>query len=388
MKQKIQGGAQPKSKIPMADLKAQYALIREEIQAAMARVLASSQFILGPEVVAFERAFADHCGVRHAVGVHSGTSALYLALLALGVGPGDEIITVPFTFVATAEAVSWTGARPVFVDVDPGHYTMDPSKIEVAITKKTKGILPVHLYGHPADMDPILKLAERRGLFVLEDAAQAHGALYKGKRVGSFGQVACFSFYPSKNLGAYGEGGAIITSDDEIALRLRKLRNHGRLDQTSPHEFLGMNARMEALQAAILAVKLRHLDRWNELRRRHVSVYHQLLSSTGLVLPVEASYAKSAYHLYVVLSKHRDRLCSYLHERNVGAQIHYELPVHLLGFYRELGYREGDLPVTERLCKEVLSLPLYPEMTEDQLQEIADAVQQFEKKSPSRISKA
>ncbi len=363
-------------KIPAVDLKAQYDSLKDEIHAAIKHVLETSQFILGEDVDAFELAFAKYCGVRYAVGLNSGTAALHLALLALGVGPGDEVITVSQTFVATAEAISWVGAKPVFIDVDEKTYTMDPSKIEKAITPKTKVILPVHLYGQPADMDPIMAIAKKHKLIVLEDAAQAHGALYKGKRVGSFGKAACFSFYPGKNLGAYGEGGAVVTDDLEVATLVQKIRNHGGLRKYE-HEILGMNARLEGIQGAVLRVKLPHLEKWNELRRKHAARYTELLKDSGLQLPYEAPYAKSVYHLYVMRSPERDALNAYLNEKGIASQVHYPRPNHLLPMYRAIGYKEGDLPVTEKALKEVISVPLYPELTEEQIRYVADAVKSF-----------
>ena len=364
-------------KIPLVDLRAQYESIKDEIQAAVTKTFETSQFILGPAVEAFEEAFAKYCGVRCCIGVNSGTAALHLALLAFGVGQGDEVITVSQTFIATAEAISLTGARPVFIDIDEKTYTMDPSKLEKAITPKTKVIIPVHLYGHPAQMDTVLEIAKKHGVTVLEDAAQAHGALYQGKRVGGFGNAACFSFYPGKNLGAYGEGGAVVTDDLELATRIRKLRNHGGLRKYE-HDIIGMNARLEGIQGAILGVKLPHLDRWNELRRQHAATYAALLQGLNLGLPQEAPYAKSVYHLYVIRTRDRDALNTYLNEKGIGSIIHYPTPNHLLNFYRKLGYREGDLPVTEKISKEVLSLPIYPELKKEQIQYIADAIRAFQ----------
>lgn len=369
--------AAEKKVIPFVDLKTQYHSIQAEIQSAISRVLDTSQFILGTEVADFEHAFAQFCGAKYAIGVNSGTSALYLALLALGVGPGDEVITVAQTFIATAEAISWTGARPVFVDIDEKTYTMDPEKFKKATTKKTKAVIPVHLYGHPADMDPILEVANKKNLFVIEDAAQAHGALYKGRRVGSLGRLACFSFYPGKNLGAYGEGGGITTNDSKLAILIQKLRNHGRLEK-GLHECLGLNARLEGIQGAILKVKLPYLEQWNRLRRQHAELYSKLLNHPNLVLPYEAGYAKSAYHLYVIRSRKRDRLVAYLNEQGILAQVHYAIPVHLNPPYRKLGYSRGSLPVTEAVCHEILSLPLYPELTEEQIKFISETVLEFE----------
>ncbi|HXV28569.1 MAG TPA: DegT/DnrJ/EryC1/StrS family aminotransferase [bacterium] len=364
-------------KIPLVDLKTQYDSIRDEIHAAIFRTLETSQFVLGEGVEGFEEDFARYCGVRYAAGTNSGTSALHLALLALGVGPGDEVITVSQTFIATAEAISLTGARPVFIDIDEKTFCMDPSGIEKAITKKTKVILPVHLYGHPADMDPILQIAQKHKLFVLEDAAQAHGALYKGKKVGGFGHAACFSFYPGKNLGAYGEGGGVVTNDPEIAIKIKKLRNHGGLKKYE-HDLIGMNGRLEGMQGAILRAKLPHLDGWNELRRKHAARYGELLKDLKLTLPGEAAHAKSVFHVFVIRAADRDRLNAYLNDKGISSIIHYPVPNHLLSFYRVLGYREGSLPVTEKVSKEVLSLPLYPEMTDDQMQYVAEAIRSFQ----------
>lgn len=377
--------------IPLVDLKAQYQSIKEEIDAAVARVFQSGQFILGREVEGFEEEFARYCDVRYAVAVNSGTSALFLALSALGVGAGDEVITVSQTFVATVEAICWTGAKPVFVDIDEVTYTMDPTQVESALTPRTKVILPVHLYGHPADMDPILEIARRRNLKVLEDACQAHGALYKGKKAGSLGDAACFSFYPGKNLGAYGEGGAVVTNEEGLATLMRKLRNHGGLKKYS-HDLVGTNARMEALQGAILGTKLPHLDRWNLSRRQHAGEYSSLLEKDDeLVLPREASYAKSAFHLYVIRTPRRDELDIHLNKKGIRSLVHYPVPNHLLSCFGPLGYRPGSLPVTERIAKEVLSLPLFPELSPEQIRYVVGHVHEFlqgvrsvEKNSPVR----
>lgn len=363
-------------KIPLVDLKAQYESIKEEIDAAIRRVLENSSFILGKEVEAFEETFARYCGVRFAVGVNSGTAALHLTLLAMGIGEGDEVITVSQTFVATIEAICWVGARPVFVDIDEKTYCMDPARIEAAVTKKTKVILPVHLYGHPADMDPLLAIAKKRKLYVIEDACQAHGALYKGKRVGGFGHAACFSFYPGKNLGAYGEGGAVVTNDEKLAVQIKKLRNHGGLEKYS-HEFVGFNARLEAMQAAILGAKLPYLDRWNGLRRQHAREYDSLLGKSRLKLPQVAPYAESVFHLYVIRAPERDRLNTRLNEQGIGSLIHYPQPSHWVECYKHFGSGKGSLPVTEKVCSEVLSLPLYPELSGAQIRTVASAVESF-----------
>ena len=366
-------------KVPLVDLKIQYAGIKDEINQAIQRVLDSSEFILGKEVEAFEREFADYCGVQYAVAVNSGTSSLILALMAMGVGPGDEVVTVSQTFIATCEAINWVGAKPVFVDVDEATYTMDPSQLEKAITSQTKAILPVHLYGHPCDMDAILKIAKKKNVLVLEDCAQAHGALYKEKRVGSFGQAACFSFYPGKNLGSYGEGGAVVTNDSNLATHVKKLRNHGSIKKYA-HEMIGLNARMEALQGAILCVKLPFLDRWNDLRRKHAAQYNALLKDSDVKTPNESKDAKSVFHQYVIRSSKRDALNEYLNEQGVCSQIHYPTPNHLMPFYRHLGYGGGSLLRTETICNEILSLPMFPEMTQQQIDQVVQSIQSFTKK--------
>jgi len=359
--------------IPLVDLKAQYQSIRDEIDGAMRRVVESTSFILGPEVRAFEQAFAAYCEVEHAVGVDSGTAALFLALLACGIGAGDEVITTPFTFMATAEAISQTGARPVFVDIDPATYTLDPARIEVAITPRTRAILPVHLYGQPADMDAINAIARAHGLWVIEDAAQAHGARYRGRRVGGLGDIACFSFYPGKNLGAYGDAGAVVTNRPDLAARVRSLRDHGRSSKYL-HDELGWGFRLDALQAAILGAKLPHLDAWNAARRAHARRYNELLADTDLILPAAAAYAEHIYHCYVVRLARRDEVVAALQQRGIGVGIHYPVPLHLQPVYRDLGYAEGAFPVSEESAHTVMSLPMYPELTEEQQQEVAQAV--------------
>lgn len=365
--------------IPFVDLGAQYASIKPEIDAAVAKVLESGQFVLGDEVAAFEAEFAAYCGGRYGIAVNSGTSALHLALLAAGIGPGDEVITVPFTFVATAAAVWYTGARPVFVDIEPGSFTMDVNQIEEAITDRTKAILPVHLYGQSADMDPILDVARRHGLKVIEDAAQAHGAEYKGRRVGSIGDLSCFSFYPGKNLGAYGEGGMVLTNNSEFADTLRMLRDWGQKEKYQ-HTLKGYNYRMDGLQGSILRVKLRHLDAWTEARRVNANLYDQLLSESGIIRPCEMPYARHVYHLYVVRSQQRDTLHEVLSRRGIQTGSHYPIPVHLQEAYADLGYKCGDFPCSERAASEVLSLPMFAELTETQQQRVADAVCKINKR--------
>ena len=359
--------------IPIADLKAQYHAIKEEIDRAISDVLESSQFILGKEVAAFEDEFAAYCGAAHGVGLNSGTSALHLALLAAGVGPGDEVITVPFTFVATVAAIIYAGARPVFVDIEPASFTMDVSRIESAITARTKAILPVHLYGQCADMDPIVELARRRGLAVIEDAAQAHGAQYKGRRAGSLGDLACFSFYPGKNLGAYGEAGAVVTNNAEYNRVIRMLRDWGG-EKKYIHSLKGYNYRMEGMQGAILRVKLRHLEAWTEARRRHAAAYRRLFAQAGVRIPCEMPYNRHVYHVYAIRTAQRAGLQAALEAAGIQTAIHYPIPVHLQPAYSDLGYRRGDFPVSERAADEVLSVPIYPEMTDAQVGIVASSI--------------
>jgi dTDP-4-amino-4,6-dideoxygalactose transaminase len=363
----------PNFKVPSLDLKEQYQSIKPEIDAAIAGVLDSSQFVLGPEVATFEQEFAAYCSVSECIALNSGTSALHLSLLAAGVGTGDEVITVPFTFVASVAAVVYTGARPVLVDIDPHSFTMDPAAIEAAITPRTKAILPVHLYGQPADMDPIMEIARRHRLIVIEDAAQAHGAKYKGRPAGRIGDIACFSFYPGKNLGAYGEGGAVTTNSTEFANTIRVLRDWGQ-DRKYHHLLHGFNYRMEALQGAILRVKLRHLERWNEARRAVVDQYNQLLAGSCVERPAEMPWARHVYHQYTIRTNGRDSLQQALLRKGIQTGIHYPVPVHLQPAYASLGYGRNSLPESEKAAGQVLSLPLFPELTKDQIEMVAQAV--------------
>jgi dTDP-4-amino-4,6-dideoxygalactose transaminase len=360
-------------KVPFLDLKAQYRSIKPEVDAAIAHVLETTQFVLGDEVAAFEREFAAYGGAAQGIAVNSGTSALHLALLAAGIGPGDEVITVPNTFVATVAAVKYAGARPVLVDIDPARYTMDPARIEAAITPRTKALLPVHLYGQPADMDPIVEIARRRGLVVIEDAAQAHGARYKGRPVGSLGDLACFSFYPGKNLGAYGEGGMVLTSNAEYAKTIRMLRDWGQ-DRKYNHLLAGYNYRMEGMQGAILRVKLRHLESWTEARRAHAERYRELLADCGVGIPVEATGARHVYHVYAVRARQREAVMKALGEQGIQTGIHYPIPVHLQPAYADPAYARGSFPLAEKAADEVTSLPMFPEMTEEQLQLVSGAL--------------
>jgi dTDP-4-amino-4,6-dideoxygalactose transaminase len=359
--------------IPFVDLRAQHAAIRQELDAAIGRVIDTCQFTLGPEVEAFESEFANYCEAPFGVAVNSGTSALHLALLAAGVGPGDEVITVPFTFVATVSAILYAGATPVFVDIDPVTFTMDPLRVEAAVSRRTKAIVPVHLYGQPADMDPILEVARRYNLIVIEDAAQAHGAEYKARRVGNLGDMACFSFYPGKNLGACGEGGMVLTSEPGLARTIRMLRDWG-AEEKYRHVLKGFNYRMEAIQGAVLRVKLKYLEDWTEGRRRAAARYDELLAEAGVRTPVVRPFARHVYHVYAVRCRNRARWQEALHQRGVQTGIHYPMPVHLLPGFADLGGTEGQFPNSERTAVESLSLPMFPELTEAQIGLVARAI--------------
>jgi len=360
--------------IPFVDLKAQYRSIKTEIDAAIGQVLENAAFVLGPAVADFEKKFATYVGTTHAVGVNSGTSALHLALLGAGIGPGDEVIAPTMTFVATASAIDYSGARPVLVDVDPVTYTIDPSRIEDAITPRTKAVIPVHLYGQCADMDPILEIARRRGLLVVEDAAQAHGAEYKGRRAGSMGDIAGFSFYPGKNLGAYGEGGAVTTNRDDFARTVRMLRDWG-AEKKYQHVLKGYNYRMEGIQGAVLGVKMGHIEAWTEARRSVARLYAELLDGVkGIVLPTERPGCRHVFHVCAVLVKERDRVLAALQGAGIGVGIHYPQPVHLLPCFSDLGYQRGAFPVAERVGDEELSLPMFAELTESQQREVCGAL--------------
>jgi len=359
--------------IPLVDLKAQYDLIRDEIDEAIQRVLDNTSFIGGSEVSSFEDAFAEYCGAKFAIGVSSGTEALRLALIACGVGEGDEVITSPSTFIATVEAIAGVGAKPVFVDVDEETNNIDPALIEAAITDRTKAIIPVHLYGYPVDMDPILDIARKHGLKVVEDAAQAHGAEYKGTRIGGFGDVACFSFYPGKNLGAYGDAGGVVTNDEAIADEVRLLRDHGRSDKYE-HRVLGFNSRLDSLQAAILKVKLAHMEKWTDQRRAAAAIYGELLQDAGVRLPAEQPGFKPVYHLYVVRTPKRDEIAEALKAAGVASGVHYPIPLHMQPALSYMGHSEGDFPNCEQNARDCLSLPMYPELTEEQAQFVAQQV--------------
>lgn len=362
--------------IPFVDLSVQHLPIMDDMRAAMEAVIKKGDFILGKDVSDFENAFAKYCGVDFAIGVDSGTSALEIVLRAMNVGPGDEVITVANTFIATASAISFTGARPVLVDIDPETYTISIDGIAEAISPKTKAVIPVHLYGHPADMDPILDLAKANRLPVIEDACQAHGATYKGRQVGSLGDAGCFSFYPAKNLGAFGDGGMVTTGNLEIADRIRMLRNYGQREKYD-HRLIGYNCRLDTLQAAVLKAKLPCLNKWNEERRRNADIYNEMLSGTELALPLEAEYAHHVYHLYVVRAKDRDALQSYLADRGIGTGIHYPIPIHRQKAYTQLGYVQNSVPYVEAYADQILSLPMFPGMRRDQVEYTARTIKAF-----------
>ena len=364
-------------KVPYFDLPAQIRALRPELDAAIAHTLDACSFCLGPDVTAFERDFAAFIGVPHCLGFNSGTSALHIAMRLLNIGPGDEVITTPYTFVATSWAISYVGARPVYVDIEEQTMNLDPHQVAGAITPRTKAVMPVHLYGHPFDADPLLAICRQHQLVLVEDAAQAHGARYRGKNAGTFGAMAAFSFYPGKNLGACGEGGALVTTREDLATRARSLREHGSSVRYY-HDEVGYNYRMEGIQGATLGVKLKHLPAWNQRRRALAHRYHTLLQDTPLRLPREANHAESAYHLYVVRHPARDQLREYLAAQGVGTALHYPLPLHLQKCYAHLGYRAGDFPVAERAARECLSLPIYPELTDEQAECVTTAIHGFQ----------
>lgn len=363
--------------IPFVDLQAQYRNIKPEIDKAVHQILDSSSYILGKAVKDFEAAFAKAHDAKHCLGVSSGTDALHLILWALGIGPGDEVITVPNTFIATIEAILLVGAKPVFVDINEGDYNIDTTKIEKAITAKTKAVLPVHLYGHSCDLHPILELTRKHNLWLIEDACQAHLAEYNGKKVGTFGIAAAFSFYPGKNLGAYGEAGAVMTNDSELYIKLSKLRDHGQ-GQKYFHEYWGHNYRMEGLQGAVLCVKLNYLEEWTKVRRKNAQYYnHYLREIPEISLPAEMPYAKHVYHLYEIRTHKRDELKTYLEGSGIATGLHYPIPLHIQKGLSCLGYREGEFPVTEKVSREILSLPMYPELTEGQISYVCNSIREF-----------
>jgi len=369
----------------MVDLKAQYHRIRGEVDAAVARVLESTAFIKGEECALFEQEFAAWCGARSACGVANGTDALTLCLRAYGVGPADEVVTVANTFIATGEAILLNGARPVFVDVDPVTYTMDPARLEKAMTPRTRLVLPVHLYGHPADMKAIVEIAGRKGVKVLEDAAQAHGAEIDGHRAGTLAHAASFSFYPGKNLGAYGDAGMVVSNDADFVARVRQIANHGGGTNKYDNVVLGTNSRLDTLQAAVLRVKLRHLDAWNRERRERAEAYAKALAGApSVVLPRERAGARSAWHLYTIRTPDRDGLQAHLKAQGIATAVHYPRPIHLQPAMAAAGGKPGDLPVSESLCREVLCLPLYPELPFDAVQRVAAEVRSYREASVAR----
>jgi dTDP-4-amino-4,6-dideoxygalactose transaminase len=362
-----------RAEVPLADLKSQYANLRDEINQSLDEVAAGASFILGPKVAQFEKDFAAYTGTKHAIGVNSGTSALHLGLICAGVGPGDEVISVPMTFIATSWAISYCGATPVYVDVDPVTYTMDPKLVEKRITKKTKALLPVHLYGQMADMDALMDISRKHGIPLIEDAAQSVGATYNGKPAGSIGQTGCFSFYPGKNLGAAGEAGAIVTNDSKIAARLRSLRDHAQ-EKRYHHDEIGFNYRMDGFQGAVLAIKLKHIEQWTEARRAMAGKYQQRLADLPLELPTEANGRRHVWHLYVATHPQRDRIRTELEARGIHTGLHYPIPLHMQKAYAHLGYKQGEFPVSERVGRECLTLPLFAEMTPAQQNAVIEAL--------------
>jgi len=363
-------------KVPYFDLAAQIRGLRKELDAALARTLDNCSFCLGPDVAQFEKDFAKYCGAEQCVAFNSGTSALHVALLLLNIGQGDEVITTPFTFVATSWAISYTGAKPVYVDIDDATFNIDLALIARAITPRTKAILPVHLYGQPFDVDKVLEICRKHNLPLVEDACQSHGAKYKGKTIGTFGEMSCYSFYPGKNLGACGEGGALVTDNGDFAARGRALREHGSTTRYY-HDEIGFNYRMEGFQGATLGVKLPYLGKWTRERQRVAKSYDELLAGTPLQLPREADFAESVWHVYVVRHAKRDELKKFLEDNGVGCAIHYPIPVHLQKAYAHLGHRPGDFPVAEKAARQCLSLPIYPELTEAQIARVVEVIKKF-----------
>ena len=361
-------------KVPFLDLRAHHAPLIDKFDRAIREVIESSAFAGGPFVESFEREFAAYCGSQYAIGVGTGTDALWLTLLALGIGEGDEVITVPNTFIATAEAITYCNAQPVFVDVDENTFTMDPAELKKSLTPRTKAIIPVHLFGQPADMDPILEFARAHGLLVIEDAAQAHGAEYKGRQAGTLGDAGCFSFYPGKNLGAFGEAGAVVTNDPELREKIQVLRDHGQARRYY-HTLVGWNCRMDGIQAAVLSIKLRHLQKANLLRREHALQYNQAFADIdGVATPFEANYARHVYHVYAIRVQERDGVRRRLEKKGIGCAVHYPIPIHLQEACQNLGYTAGTFPIAENLAEEFLSLPMFPELTEEQIEYVARCV--------------
>ena len=366
-------------KVPFLNLKVQYLEIKEEVNESIQDIMNTAIFAGGSYVDSFEKKFAEFCQCNHAIGVGSGTDALWVALLALGVGKDDEVITTPNTFIATVEAISFCGAKPVFVDVIEDTYSMDPELLEKAITPKTKVIIPVHIFGQMCDMDRIMEIAEKHNIYVLEDACQAHGSEYKGKRAGSIGYVGAFSFYPGKNLGAYGEAGAIVTNDNELVSNIKKFRDHGQRTKYY-HDIIGWNARMDNIQAAVLNVKLNYIEKWNEQRRKNASLYSKKLAGIkGISIPFEAEYSKHVYHIYAIRAKNRDKLIEHLKNNDIGCGIHYPIPIHLQDAYKSLNIKEGMYPVSEKTANEFVSLPMFPELKEGDIDYVVDSIKEFYK---------
>lgn len=361
--------------VPFLNLKIQYENIKSEINKEILKILNNTAFNLGEDLRKFEEEFAQYCNVKYSVGVSSGTDAIIIALKALEIYTGDEVITVPNTFIATAEAISLAGATPMFVDINEDDFNIDPSKIEEKITEKTKVILPVHLYGQSSNIKKIIKIAKKYNLFIVEDACQAHGAEFEGKKVGTFGNIGCFSFYPGKNLGAYGDGGAVVTNDEKIYRKMLSMRSHGEVEKNK-HEIIGSTNRLDNLQAGILRVKLKYLNEWNEKRRENALIYRKYLSGTELIIPEELEGRKHVYHLFVIRVKNRDKVRKELSNRGIATGIHYPTPIHLQKAYDFLGYKEGDFPVSEKVSKEILSLPMFPELSENQIKYICNSLKE------------
>jgi dTDP-4-amino-4,6-dideoxygalactose transaminase len=366
------------NKIPLVDLKKQYSNIKNEIDNTIADVISNTAFIGGTHLESFEKSFSLFCNVKHCIGVGNGTDALLIAIKSLNIGQNDEVITVSNSFIATSESITMAGAKVVFTDIDPGTYNIDVNQIESKITKKTKAIIPVHLYGQPADMEPILEISKKHNLKVIEDCAQAHGATYKGKKIGSFGDISCFSFYPGKNLGAYGDAGAILTNDDELAVKIRKIANHGRIDKYN-HEIEGFNSRLDGLQAAILNVKLRYLADWSQKRYNNAKLYNKYLKNTEVILPHEPDYVKSVYHLYVIRVKKeiRKKLQDHLNSNGIATGIHYPIALPMLKAYEYLRHTPSDFPQAVKASEEILSLPMFPELEESEIKFISDKIIEF-----------
>jgi dTDP-4-amino-4,6-dideoxygalactose transaminase len=371
-------------RVNLVDLKVQYETIKEEIDRAVMTVMENANFILGKQVDEFECKFAEFCGTRYSVGVGSGTDAIFLSLRALGIGEGDEVITTTNTFVATVLGISKAGAKPVLVDIEPDNYNIDPSKIKDAVTSKTRAIIPVHLYGKMSDMDSITTIAKKYNLKVVEDACQAHGASYNSKRAGSIGTLSCFSFYPAKNLGAYGDGGMIVMNDEHLYSKLKMLRDYGQ-SKKYYHDFEGYNSRLDTIQAAVLLVKLGYLDDWNEKRRKCARLYNELLANVDVVIPIEEEEFKHVYHLYVIRTVKRDEMINFLKSRDIYCGIHYPIPIHLQKAYKNLGYKNGDFPITEKYASQILSLPMFPELTEEQIYYVVDNIKEFLNKKPKNV---